>query len=65
MPYMRNSDISRATTFCAANWISVKDRLPKEDVDVLVFCPERGIGKGYYDKNKVEFNVHNLGWVTP
>lgn len=39
-------------------WISVFDRLPDDDEDVLVFNPRDGIGIGEYDPEKEEWTCY-------
>lgn len=54
------------------DWISVKDRLPENDDDVLVYNPKDGIHIGefnfdelseYYEKDG-SYTTTNCGWHT-
>lgn len=53
-------------------WISVEDRLPTNDDDVLVYNPKDGISIGEFDLAKVHgyyeedgsYFITNSGWET-
>jgi len=53
-------------------WISVKDRLPENEVDVLVFNPKDGISIGEFDLERVHgyykkdgtYFITSSGWET-
>lgn len=55
-----------------SEWISVKDRLPETDDDVLVYNPKDGIHLGEFDLDEVRgyyesdgsYFITNSGWTT-
>jgi hypothetical protein len=44
-----------------SEWISVKDKLPENDVEVLVFNPKDGITIGEFDSDRVSGYVESDG----
>ena len=44
------------------DWISVKDRVPEPDQDVLVYNPKDGINLGEFDPDQV--SEYDSGWTT-